>query len=55
MVVDHIIPLQGETISGFHILKNLQYLTVSENSKKSNQFPYYPMKFYKDKGLIIKN
>ncbi len=52
MQVDHIIPLQGTTISGFHILKNLQYLTPSENFIKHNKFPYYPMEFYIQKGLI---
>lgn len=38
MTVDHIIPLQGELVSGLHVLKNLQYLTHSANSKKSNIF-----------------
>ncbi len=38
MVVDHIIPLQGKNISGFHILENLQYLTPEENCKKNNKF-----------------
>lgn len=36
--VDHIIPLQGVNISGFHVLSNLQYLTKSENSSKGNKF-----------------
>ena len=52
MVVDHIIPLQGKTISGFHVHQNLQYLTPEENSKKVNKFPYYPLSFYKKKGLL---
>lgn len=35
--VDHIIPLQGENVSGFHMLENLQILTESENVRKSNK------------------
>jgi hypothetical protein len=46
MVVDHIIPLQGKTVSGFHCLKNLQYMDPIENIRKSNKFPYYPEEFY---------
>lgn len=36
--VDHIIPLQGERVTGLHVETNLQILTGSENSRKRNRF-----------------
>lgn len=36
--VDHIIPLQGNIVSGFHIETNLQYLLAADNLVKGNKF-----------------
>jgi hypothetical protein len=47
MTEDHIIPLQGKKVSGFHLSWNLQYLTPNQNSSKGNKCtPEEATRFY---------
>lgn len=36
--VDHVLPLQGELVSGLHVETNMQIITGAENSRKKNRY-----------------
>jgi len=40
MQVDHVVPLNGEFVSGLHVSWNLQYMTPVQNWKKGNAFSH---------------
>ena len=36
--VDHVIPVKGKTVSGLHVLGNLQVISATDNKVKGNRF-----------------
>lgn len=36
--VDHVIPLQGQNVSGLHVPENMRVIPALENIRKSNKF-----------------
>lgn len=53
--VDHILPLQGRSVSGLHVHTNLRVLPGAENVRKSNRFTPYAEHYVPEHAVALIN